>query len=53
MDEEEKGKIPESFIDRAFGVVYEYRDKLIKDEEYEEVMALDKLIVYIKNILAS
>jgi len=51
--EKEAEPIPENFLDRAFGVVYTYRNILIENEEYEEVIALDKLIAYVKNVLTS
>jgi len=35
-------------INGAFRLIYIYRDKLIAEEEYEEVIAIDKLIVYVK-----
>tara|TARA_R110000824_G_scaffold38165_11_gene116905 strand:- start:379 stop:549 length:171 start_codon:yes stop_codon:yes gene_type:complete len=49
----EEGLTLSKLVDGAFGIVYVYRQKLIDDEEYEEVIALDKLIAYVKAHLES
>jgi hypothetical protein len=53
MSKEEKDKIPPKLLNKAFGVVYDYRDNLIEMEAYEEVIALDKLIAHIKTMLST
>jgi len=42
----------DKLIKGAFRIIYVYRDKLISEEQYEEVIALDRLIAYVKEHLS-